>query len=220
MNRKRCLLFRVIAIIGILAILPLCHAFAAEVTITDATDGALKFAQSASAVSGTTPKGATISVSGTTSVPEAVVTIMVVRDGLSENAGKDEILAATIYANVLISDASGAFSLSFPLSPVAPDGIYAVKVNVEGATTEAAARFFRTGEVTGLYGDVDGNGGVDELDAMWIMRHCIGLDTPANCNWTAADVDGNGGVDELDAMWIMRYCIGLPIGDAMVGKPL
>ena len=62
-------------------------------------------------------------------------------------------------------------------------------------------------EVTGLLGDADGDGDVDNVDAMFILRysvHAIGAD---RLNLAVCDVNGDGAVDNVDAMFVLRYSV-------------
>jgi len=60
-----------------------------------------------------------------------------------------------------------------------------------------------------LYGDADGSGKVDYLDAMTVLQHSVGLITLEGDLLAACDVDGSGKVDYLDAMTILQKAVGL-----------
>jgi len=66
----------------------------------------------------------------------------------------------------------------------------------------------RTSSVQTNYGDVDGNGSVNIVDAEETAQESIGLTVP-NFNSTAAEVDGTGKVDINDAYLIAEYAVGL-----------
>ena len=58
-----------------------------------------------------------------------------------------------------------------------------------------------------LPGDADGNGAVDSVDALLVLRYALGLidGLPAYAN---ADVNGDGAVDSADALMILRMTLG------------
>lgn len=61
------------------------------------------------------------------------------------------------------------------------------------------------------FGDVDGNGRVDPLDAMWILEDIVKLPLPeggGGCSSHDVDCDGIGSA--VDALKILRYVAGLP----------
>jgi hypothetical protein len=60
-----------------------------------------------------------------------------------------------------------------------------------------------------IYGDVNGDGKINVLDAILINRHTIGLYNIKGAYLTAADVNRDGKVNVLDAIIINRYTIGL-----------
>lgn len=55
-----------------------------------------------------------------------------------------------------------------------------------------------------LYGDVNGDGIIDLLDALSMKRHIMG-DTPSNYQAANADVNGDGSVDENDLQVLKEY---------------
>ena len=62
----------------------------------------------------------------------------------------------------------------------------------------------------GMNGDVNGDGEVNSLDAIAVMRYAMGLQELDNL--AAADVNGDGKVDMADALLIMRAAMGLEEG--------
>lgn len=60
-----------------------------------------------------------------------------------------------------------------------------------------------------IYGDVNGDGKINVLDAILINRYTIGLYNINGTYLTAADVNRDGKVNVLDAIIINRYTIGL-----------
>ena len=72
-----------------------------------------------------------------------------------------------------------------------------------------------TGE-TALWGDVNGDGTVNYMDAYLIMRYAVGQISSDDLDLTAADVSGDGNVNYMDAYLVMRYAVGqieqFPVG--------
>lgn len=60
-----------------------------------------------------------------------------------------------------------------------------------------------------LWGDVDGNGEIDVVDAGLLIQFYSGLCELTNQQLTAADVNGDGEADTRDAALLIRYCNGL-----------
>ncbi|MBN2535038.1 MAG: endo-1,4-beta-xylanase [Spirochaetales bacterium] len=60
------------------------------------------------------------------------------------------------------------------------------------------------------WGDVNGDGNTDIIDALLIAQYYVGLD-PQGFNPEAADVDADGQVTIVDALLIARYYVGLPV---------
>lgn len=58
-------------------------------------------------------------------------------------------------------------------------------------------------------GDVNGNGGIDLVDALYILRHYNKVRTLSDLELSAADVNKNGSVDLVDAVIIMQYYNGV-----------
>lgn len=70
----------------------------------------------------------------------------------------------------------------------------------------------------GVVGDASGEGMVNNVDAMLILQHAVGL-KPLDENAKAAcDVDGDGTINNVDAMLVLQYAVGLrtkfPVEDA------
>ena len=59
------------------------------------------------------------------------------------------------------------------------------------------------------FGDVDGNGSINSIDAMLILQYAVGVPVAASLDLYAADVDGNGDVNSIDAMLILQYAVGI-----------
>ena len=62
-----------------------------------------------------------------------------------------------------------------------------------------------------MYGDINGDGRVDALDALYLARHRAGwpgypLDERAK---KAADVNGDGVIDIFDSLYLARHLMGL-----------
>lgn len=66
-----------------------------------------------------------------------------------------------------------------------------------------------TGETVYLAGDIDGNGKVNTLDALAILKHIVGLSNLSEQQKSAADLDGNGKITSSDALVILKYIVGI-----------
>ena len=60
-----------------------------------------------------------------------------------------------------------------------------------------------------LYGDADGSGTVDAIDAMVVLQRDVELIGDNQIELNAADVDGDGTVNAIDAMLILQYDVEL-----------
>ena len=58
-------------------------------------------------------------------------------------------------------------------------------------------------------GDANGNGTIDFVDALLVLKHDAGTEALSGKNLTAADVNSNGNVDFVDAILILKYDAGL-----------
>ena len=58
-------------------------------------------------------------------------------------------------------------------------------------------------------GDADGDGVVNYVDAMLVLRNSVGLVNLSDAAITRCDVDGKKGLSYMDAMLILRYSVGL-----------
>ena len=56
-----------------------------------------------------------------------------------------------------------------------------------------------------VFGDVDGNGEVEVVDATWIQRHLVSIDIPFTIDLKTADIDGDGQVTQADKVILSRY---------------
>ena len=103
--------------------------------------------------------------------------------------------------------------------PVAQVTVLAILV-VGGLIITAAGRFdsahgaspapFDSGTAggNGLVGDANCNGGVDSLDALFILQFSAGLLPSLGCPQNA-DANGDGEVSSLDAALVLQYAAGL-----------
>ena len=65
-----------------------------------------------------------------------------------------------------------------------------------------------TVEDGGLLGDVNGDGVVDYIDAILILRYEVGFVDPKFIAGVA-DVDRDGYIGYVDAIWVLKYEAGL-----------
>ena len=59
-----------------------------------------------------------------------------------------------------------------------------------------------------ILGDVDGNGNVEGVDALIVMRYAMGILDELE-NPEAANVNGDENVDLMDALIILRMAMGI-----------
>ena len=64
-------------------------------------------------------------------------------------------------------------------------------------------------ESYGIFGDANGDGRIDALDASFIQHYDAGLLFPGGNALAAADVNGDGFIDGTDAAMILHYDAGL-----------
>ena len=63
---------------------------------------------------------------------------------------------------------------------------------------------YENGDITVILGDVDGNGTINGLDSLQILRHVARM-IDLSDRLPAADVDGNGTINGLDSLQILRH---------------
>ena len=167
--------------------------FAASITSVEGTDGTNAFATSADALTADTALESTLTVSGTVDVADANVTIMISAEG------------TIVYVNQTVADENGAFEFEFPVT-LENGYVYEVKVNTENSEN-ASKLYFKTASAASInYGDVDGSGVLETLDAVYIARAANKMSVPASVTDadTLGDVDGNGVLETLDAVYVAR----------------
>ena len=60
-----------------------------------------------------------------------------------------------------------------------------------------------------LKGDADGNGEVNYMDALLVLRHSVGLENLNKDAVKLCDVDKSGKLSYMDALMILRFSVGL-----------
>ena len=73
--------------------------------------------------------------------------------------------------------------------------------------TKADASF--TYEAGYTLGDVDGNGRIQALDALCVLKHVANVEMLNATGKLAADVDNNGKIQALDALTILQFVAGV-----------
>jgi hypothetical protein len=58
------------------------------------------------------------------------------------------------------------------------------------------------------YGDADGSGKVDAVDALIALQGAVGKKDLTAEQKLALDVDGNGKIDAIDALYVLQYAVG------------
>ncbi len=58
-------------------------------------------------------------------------------------------------------------------------------------------------------GDANGNGKVDNIDALIVLQYAVGLVQEGEYDFSACDLNGDGDVDNIDALMILQIAVGL-----------
>ncbi|GBD31484.1 hypothetical protein HRbin33_00443 [bacterium HR33] len=69
-----------------------------------------------------------------------------------------------------------------------------------------------------VYGDVDGSGTVQALDAQIVLMYAVGLALPTGTEISRGDVDADSKVDPRDALVILSKVVGLDVSAFRVGR--
>jgi len=92
-----------------------------------------------------------------------------------------------------------------------PDGKYTAYVAAYGDNQSATAKEvdIDTIQPSTLKGDVNGDGQVTVVDALFVAQYTVGLRTLTSAQLAAADVNGDSQVTVVDALFIAQYTVGL-----------
>ena len=63
-------------------------------------------------------------------------------------------------------------------------------------------------KMVGVMGDIDNDGSIDSLDALFVLRMSVGIEKITETNKAIADVDLDGKVSSADALDILRSSVG------------
>lgn len=85
--------------------------------------------------------------------------------------------------------------------------VYLVGDGKEFSKENPAASF--TYEAGYTLGDVDGNGRIQALDALCVLKHVANVEMLNATGKLAADVDNNGKIQALDALTILQFVAGV-----------
>ena len=66
-----------------------------------------------------------------------------------------------------------------------------------------------SGEPAPIMGDANGDGSVDSMDALLVLRYSLGLTELSDEALTLCDVNSSGSVDSADALTILRFSMGV-----------
>ena len=120
-----------------------------------------------------------------------------------------------VYQNQIITPEEGEFSFPVEKSRIAsaagltnPVGA-TLYLKLSGTGTGTTSLTVKYTEPQSTYGDLNGDGYIDVVDALMILRYYTGHDTLTIAQLEAADVVKNGTVDLGDAVRILRYEAGL-----------
>jgi hypothetical protein len=116
-----------------------------------------------------------------------------------------DILTLTCKATEAVADAAKALTLS-------NTSLYTSKPTSTGSAQEidvSSTVTYGAEGVQTLLGDVDGDGMVTGIDALYILRYEVGMVSGNEINVGVGDVDGDGMVTGIDALYILRYEVGM-----------
>lgn len=118
-----------------------------------------------------------------------------------------------VYINQAAAGADGklAFTGSDAAYPMTmTSGTYYVYLVGDGKSFNAAkADASFTYEAGYTLGDVDGNGRIQALDALCVLKHVANVEMLNATGKLAADVDNNGKIQALDALTILQFVAGV-----------
>lgn len=101
------------------------------------------------------------------------------------------------------TDLSGT---DYTLSSTYEAAVAKIRTYIEARVPYLTKKFALLADNTVLRGDADGNGKVENADAVAVLRHLVG-NTPSNFNETNADANGDGTIDNADAVAILRLIL-------------
>lgn len=94
---------------------------------------------------------------------------------------------------------------TFTLKPRALTvGTYHIYVSTSDKALEEIASFAYGEEPEYTLGDVNNDGSIDTIDALWILQHYVKKRT---LSLSVADVDGSGEIDTIDALKVLQYYV-------------
>ena len=93
----------------------------------------------------------------------------------------------------------------FTLKPRAlAKGTYHIYVSTSDKPLAEIASFAYGEEPEYTLGDVNNDGSIDTIDALWILQHYVKKRT---LSLSVADVDGSGEIDTIDALKVLQYYV-------------
>lgn len=94
---------------------------------------------------------------------------------------------------------------TFTLKPRAlTTGTYHIYVSTSDKPLAEIASFAYGEEPEYTLGDVNNDGSIDTIDALWILQHYVKKRT---LSLSVADVDGSGEIDTIDALKVLQYYV-------------
>ena len=126
------------------------------------------------------------------------------------NVKTDNVLGVTLTFRALAAGAAG-----ITIDNDIDNDVYIFAVNggdfenygVSGASTNVIVTSSSSGA---LLGDVNGDGTVDNIDAVAVLRHEANVEELKGDKLSRADFNGDGDVNNMDASAILRYDAGMP----------
>jgi M6 family metalloprotease-like protein len=100
------------------------------------------------------------------------------------------------------------------------DEVNRILISVASAgTTGYSVRVCNAASGSGIYGDVNGDGVVNVIDAQLVARYSVGLSVPdASRTQVNGDVNADGAANVIDAQLISRHSVGLSAPGSRIGQ--
>lgn len=99
---------------------------------------------------------------------------------------------------------TGTYQFKLSKANYTDDSVIVVKIGGTGVEVPDAKSYSLAGSTAGKWGDVDGNGTLDDIDASLVLRVWSWISDESEIDMSVADVYQDGSVDDIDASTILR----------------
>lgn len=101
---------------------------------------------------------------------------------------------------------TGTYTFKLSKADYTDDSVIVVKIGGTGVETPDAKSYSLAGSTQGKIGDADGNGTVDNGDAILVMRYYVNMADETELDMSVSDTyAADGSVDNRDAISIMKF---------------